>query len=323
MKNTLETRLGMFVALALVASFLILEILGGRDFLKPGYHLRAQFANAQDLKVGDAVKIAGVPVGRVEKIELADSKVEVLMKLDKSTIVHTDSKATIKFTGLMGQYYVGVDFGSPTAPQAVDGALLTSTEQPDLSALMAKLDDVASGVQNLTRSFSGDKIDNILGPFTDFMKNNNQTISAIITNVQGISAQIRAGQGSIGKLVYDDSLYNSASATILTLQGTAAEIKQTVAKAETVVDQINAGQGTAGMLVKDPALYTETTATMKNIKEISGKINSGDGTVGKLVNDQELYKNVKLTVQKVDKAMESLEDTGPLSIFGQVVTSLF
>jgi phospholipid/cholesterol/gamma-HCH transport system substrate-binding protein len=46
------------------------------------------------------------------------------------------------------------------------------------------------------------------------------------------------------------------------------------------------------------------------------KVNQGQGTVGKLVNDQEFYKNAKLSLQKLDKAADGLEDTGPLSVMG-------
>ena len=100
------------------------------------------------------------------------------------------------------------------------------------------------------------------------------------------------------------------------LQDAADEIKQTVAQARDVVDQINAGQGTVGKLVKDDTLYNETTASMTNLKEILAEDQSGQGSVGKLVNDQEFYKNAKLSLQKLDKATESLEDTGPLSLLG-------
>jgi phospholipid/cholesterol/gamma-HCH transport system substrate-binding protein len=323
MKNTLETRLGLFVVLAMIAGFLIIETLGGKDFFKPGLYLRAQFNNVQDLKVADMVKMAGVPVGRVEKVALADGKVEITMKLNREAPVHTDSKATIKFVGLMGGNYVAIDFGTPAAPRMEQNQLVATVEQPDLSALMAKLDEAASGVQNLTKSFTGDKIDNLLGPFTDFMRQNNPRLTAIIGNFQGISSQIAEGKGTVGKLIYDDALYTSAQAAVTNLQDVAAEVKQAVAKAQTVVDQINSGQGTVGKLVKDEALYRETTASMTNLREILQKINSGQGSVGKIVNDQEFYKNAKLSLQKLDKATEGLEDSGPLSLLGQVVTSLF
>src|SRR5256885_2464708 len=120
----------------------------------------------------------------------------------------------------MGQNFVAVDFGSPNAPRARDGAVLTSAEQPDLSAIMQKIDNVASGVENLTKSFTGDKIDNLLGPFTDFMKANKDPLTATIANFQSISTQISQGKGTIGKLIYDDSLYNSALTTVTNLQDT-------------------------------------------------------------------------------------------------------
>jgi len=323
MKNTLETRLGMFIALAMVAGFIIIEVLGGLDLFNRGYHLRAQFANIQDLKVGAPVKMAGVPVGKVDKIRLAENKVEVVLKLGKDTPVHTDSKATVKTVSLMGQNYVAIEFGSPSAPRLIDDSLMESAEQPDFSAIMAKLDDVATGVQNLTKSFSGDKIDNILGPLVQFMKENNPRIGAILANVQAISSQVAEGKGTIGKLVNDDSFYTSAQASLTNLQGAVEEIKLAVAQARGMVDQVNAGQGTIGKLLKDDTLYADAASMMKNMKEMTDKMNSGQGTIGKLVNDQEFYKNAKLSLQKLDKATEGLEDTGPLSIIGQVVTTLF
>jgi phospholipid/cholesterol/gamma-HCH transport system substrate-binding protein len=177
-----------------------------RRLFSHGYHVSALFDTVQDLKVGDRVKMAGVEIGRVEKIELADSKVSVTMKLKLDANVKTDSKAIIKFTGLMGQNFVP-SFGAPGSPPAEDGAVLQTAEQPDLSAIMAKLDSAAGGIQNLTKSFTGDKIDNLLGPLTDFIKQNSAPITATIANVKNVSSQIAAGQGTVGKLIYDDALY--------------------------------------------------------------------------------------------------------------------
>jgi len=101
--------------------------------------------------------MAGVQVGRVKAITLSNSFAEVTMNLDQTANVKTDSKASISFTGLMAQSFVAIDFGSPAAPRAAEDILLESVEQPDLGMLMTKLDNAASGVQNLTRSFSGEK----------------------------------------------------------------------------------------------------------------------------------------------------------------------
>ena len=181
---------------------------------------------------------------------------------------------------------------------------------------MVKLDNVATGVENLTKSFTGDKIDNLLGPFTDFLKANQGPLTATIANFQSVSTQLASGKGTVGKLLYDDSLYTSALAAVTNLQDVATDIKMTVADARQVLDQAKSGQGTVGKLLNDPALYNETTAVMTNAREILQKVNQGQGSVGKLINDQEFYKNAKLTLQKLDKATEGLEDQGPRKCHG-------
>ena len=100
------------------------------------------------------------------------------------------------------------------------------------------------------------------------------------------------------------------------------DAKYAIADARRVIEQVNAGQGTIGKLVKDETLYNETTGSMTNLNQILKKVNQGQGTIGKLVNEQEFYKNAKLTLQKLDKAMEGLEDTGPISVLGIAVQSL-
>ena len=172
-------------------------------------------------------------------------------------------------------------------------------------------------------SFSGDKIDNLLGPLTDFMKQNSAPITATIANLKNISSEIAAGQGTIGKLIYDDSLYASAIVTVSNLQDTAASAKEVLSSARLVMNDVTAGKGTIGKLITDETLYHSMTASMTNLNQIMQKINHGDGTIGKLVNDQEFYKNAKLSLQKLDKAADGLEDTGPLSIVGQLMGNFF
>jgi len=108
MKNTLETRLGIFFALALVVAVVILELIGAADFFKTGYQVNAIFKNAQELKKGDLVKLAGVEIGRVEGIDLTNNMAQVTMKIKGKFRIKTDAKAAIKFTGLMGQNFVSI-----------------------------------------------------------------------------------------------------------------------------------------------------------------------------------------------------------------------
>jgi len=322
-KNSLETRVGMFVGMALIAAFIILETVGGLEMFKRGYRVHAYFNSVQELTVGAPVKMAGVPVGRVEKIAFADNRVKVTMKIDPSVPVKTDSKATIKFTGLMGQNFVAIDFGSPDAPRVENDATISSAELPDFAALMTKLDNVAAGVENLTKSFTGEKIDNLLGPLVDFVKQNREPLSDTIQNLRTISGQISEGKGTVGKLIFDDALYNSALATVTNIQDAAGEARLAVTDARKIVDRINAGEGSLGKLLTQESIYNDVAASAANLREILEKVNQGHGTVGKLINDDTLFRNAKVTLQKVDKATEGLEDQGPLSVLGIAVGSLF
>jgi phospholipid/cholesterol/gamma-HCH transport system substrate-binding protein len=332
MKDSIETRLGMFFALAIIAALVILESLGTFAFFERGYHLHALFKNVQDLKVGDAVKMGGVPVGRVETIALTNTVARVTMNLDQKMKdqVKLDSTAAIRFTGMMGNNYVDLSFGTPAGVKAMDDATLPSVEQPDLSELMGRLDNVAAGVENLTKSFSGEQIDKLLGPLTELVKNNQSNVTASLGNVRVISDRIAQGQGTVGRLINSDELYVTALTTVSNLQGTAADIKKASDEARTlltnandVIAQVKSGQGSLGRIIYDDALHHQAAGAMTNLNQILEKINNGDGTVSQLINTNSMMKDVKLSLQKLDKATESLEDTGPLSILGTMVNSLF
>ncbi len=316
MKNSLETKLGYFVVLVVLAAWVILETLGGLQMLKGGYRVNALFNTAQDLKVGDNVKMAGVEIGRVESITLTNQSVQVAMKIHPGVVMKTDSKASVRFTGLMGQNFVAITFGSSEAPPVTDGTVLQTEEQPDLNTVMVKLNDAADGIKRFGDAFSGDKISNLVGPLVDFVKQNSGNIGGAISNIDNISAQIASGQGTVGKLIYTDTLYTSALGTVTNLQDALTEARSAVTDVHSIITGITNGQGTIGKLVTDSALYTSTTASMTNLNEILLKINHGQGTIGKLVNDQEFYSNAKVTLQKVDKAADSLEDQGPLTVIG-------
>jgi len=188
---------------------------------------------------------------------------------------------------------------------------------------MAKLEGVATGVENVTKNFSADNFSNLLGPFTDFLKENKPRLDNILVNMQTISSNVASGQGSVGKMINDEALYSSALGAVNSLKAATHQIQSTVESAKSLVTDVNEGKGTIGKLVRDESLFRETTNAMTQLREILQKINQGHGSVGKLVNDESLFKNAKMTLQKVDKATEGLEDQGPLSVISLVVGSLF
>jgi phospholipid/cholesterol/gamma-HCH transport system substrate-binding protein len=320
----------MFFAMVFIAGLVLLELAGGLDFFRKGVEVRARFDSVNELQVGAMVKLAGVPVGDVRRIAIEGNKVVVTLRVRNDAGVKTDSRAVVRFAGLMGQNYVELTFGSQGAPVVTDGTELEAQTMPDLGQIMAKLDAAVGSVGSITNIFGGDNFQNLLGPFTDFLKDNSPRLTAILGNVQVVSKQIADGQGTIGKLVSDDTLYTAAVQTVTNMSQAAVEIqaiagdaKAAVAEARRIVSDVSAGQGTLGKLTRDEALYRETTVAMTQLREILEKINKGNGLAGKVVNDETFFKNVKGTLQKVEKATDGLEDTGPISVIGTVVGTLF
>ncbi|MBI3192326.1 MAG: MCE family protein, partial [Pedosphaera parvula] len=292
MKNTLETRLGMFFALTIVAGFIVFELIGGGSIFKRTYTLHGLFSNVQELKVDDPVKMAGVPVGRVAGIAFAKDtdKVEVTMKVNQEAVIKTDSKATIKFTGLLGQNFVAVSLGSAKTAFH-DGDFIETAEQADLNVLMSKLEKVATGVENVTKSFSGDSIQNVLGPMTDFLKDNNPKLSIIFSNLQAVSTKIAGGEGTVGKLIYDDALHTTAVATVQNLGTTADELKRTLQEARGVFDTAKQTLGGAKDALADTRrAVLEAQGALSLAKQVVSDVHQGKGSLGKLVTDEALYK---------------------------------
>jgi phospholipid/cholesterol/gamma-HCH transport system substrate-binding protein len=225
MKSTLETRLGIFFALALIAAIVLFELAGGVVSFGRGVRVVARFDSVMELQKGSPVKLGGVQIGEVKHIAITNNQVAVTLKLRKIAEVKTDSKASVRFAGLLGQNYVSLSFGSPGAPQVTDGTELEAAVVPDLAAIMEKLDAAAGSVGNITNILGGESFQNLLGPFTDFLKENSPRLTAILGNVQVISKEIAEGKGTIGKLVADETLYTSAVTTITNMSATAEEIQ--------------------------------------------------------------------------------------------------
>ncbi len=324
MKNSLETRLGLFFALAFLGLFLLTEIAGGLRFFQKNVAIGARFQNVKDLEEGDPVKMGGVQIGEVESIGFADNQVKVDMRIaaDKAAAVKTDSAASIHFTGLAGQNFVAIEFGK-TGVAVQPGAELITREQPDISALITRINGVAAGIEKVSDTFSGDQFSDVLGPLADFLKANQNRVSDIVKNIQTSAAQIAAGEGTIGRLIHDEALYKNATKTISSLNTASEKLDAAIAEAQDALRDLRAGRGTLGKLATDEALYEETKIAMTHLREILEKINRGDGSAGLLVNDASLIDNATAALQKVEKATESLEDQGPLSVLGLAIGRLF
>jgi phospholipid/cholesterol/gamma-HCH transport system substrate-binding protein len=111
-----------------------LELLGNR-----GYILHADFVSVAGLKVGDPIEIAGVKVGRVESIGLADDRARLSLRLEDSVKLQEDAIASIRARGLIGDKFISISPGASDRLIAAGEKIRDTESPPDITELIGKL----------------------------------------------------------------------------------------------------------------------------------------------------------------------------------------
>ena len=104
-----------------------------------GYVLYADFASVAGLKPGDPVEIAGVRVGRVEAMTLAEDKARLALRLDDSVKLQEDVIASVRARGLIGDKFVLVSPGASDKIIPAGGKIRETDSPPDIPDLIGKI----------------------------------------------------------------------------------------------------------------------------------------------------------------------------------------
>jgi len=86
---------------------------------------------------------------------------------------------------------------------------------------------------------------------------------------------------------------------------------------------VKAGQGALGVLVYDQQSAQDLKQAFSDVRIVSDKLANGQGTLGRLISDDSLYFGVQGTLKKADRAMDSLNDSGPMTAVGILANALF
>ena len=144
-----------------------------------------------------------------------------------------------------------------------------------------------------------------------------------MSNIESISAKINNGEGTLGKLVNDPAAYNQLLATVNEIKAAAADARTFITNTQGLIDQVKTGKGTLGTLVYDEEAGNNIKLVTKNLREISDKLNNPNSTFGQLISNDQLIRDAQSTLRKVDSAVDSLGDSGPISAVGTVAGKLF
>jgi phospholipid/cholesterol/gamma-HCH transport system substrate-binding protein len=349
MSLSTEKKVGFFFIAGLVLLGVMLEMGEKWNPFTKNVPYKTYLSSTTGLKVGDSVRLAGVEVGTIKKIGLEQDKVRIDFEVKPGTVIRTDSVATLRLTNLLGGQFLGLSFGSLNAPLLPGGSAVKSRDVANIDIIVDNVSDLTKDAKTLIIDLNRNQneimaklstiIDENRGSIRGSLANldsitakidrgdgslalllNDRTLyanaSELTTNLKNISGRMERGEGSLGKLMKDDALYDNAKGAIAGLNDGVKDLKEITAK-------VNRGEGSLGKLVNDDALYVEVRDASRNIKEITAKINKGEGTIGRLVNDDNLYLEATAAFKKTEKAMDGLADSGPISVLGSIIGTLF
>jgi phospholipid/cholesterol/gamma-HCH transport system substrate-binding protein len=138
-RSALDLGVGIFVLVGLIALGWMSAKLGRVDFLgNRGYVVSADFPTVGGLKAGSTIEIAGVEVGRVDRIVLQDYQARVIMMIQPQVKLQDDSIASIKTKGLIGERYVRISPGGSDKLIQANGRIREVEPPVDIEELLSK-----------------------------------------------------------------------------------------------------------------------------------------------------------------------------------------
>jgi phospholipid/cholesterol/gamma-HCH transport system substrate-binding protein len=200
-KSTIEFKVGIFVLIGLVILFMFVMLIGDIKNMISAYKLNIVFSFVNGVKIGAPVRYAGVDIGEVSDMTIigegAVSKVVVKALIRRSVRVPRDSQVWINTLGILGEKYVEVMPGK--SDQSFQPGETIAGNDP---VTMQEFGTIAKSVAM--------KLDEGL---TDF-KNLAISMNALTGHLDDALQRIQNGEGSLGKLIYQDDIYNELGALI-------------------------------------------------------------------------------------------------------------
>jgi phospholipid/cholesterol/gamma-HCH transport system substrate-binding protein len=273
-----ELRVGLLVLVSIaVLIFLVLNASGDINPFSRKLHLKARFIDANGLREGSEVRLAGVRVGKVDKIALLPPsdvpnapRVEALMTIDNTIDgrpaterIRSDSTAQQGSPSLLGnEMLINITPGTAVGQPVKDYSILPSSSSNTVNDFATSGTDLA------------------------------QRLSKLSDEISGMVRDVKEGRGTVGRLFSDEALYNNLNATIR--------------ETDDVMRQVRSGNGSAGKFLNDPALYNNINEITLQMKAISDDLRAGRGTAGKLLTDDEFYNRINRTADKLDRSVEQI-----------------
>ena len=301
---SIEILVGLFMFVVLIALGVFTIVLSRDSLWKASYQYEFVFTEVSGLREGDNVFLRGMNVGRVQQTALENNNVRVYVTLDVPLTLHHGYKIEVVNASMLGGKYLKVNEGSEEAPELGENMTILGSAPVDV---IEELSEAVNGLQEMINAVSEGQgtLGKLLNDDTIY---NNMVI--ISDDVKALVRRVEQGEGTVGKLLNDDTVYDDASIMMANLREISARLE--------------AGEGALGQLMSDDsAVYDDLGATLASVRSISESINAGEGTLGKLVRDAKLYDETSSLVEDVRAAVDDLREASPITSFGSVIFGAF
>jgi phospholipid/cholesterol/gamma-HCH transport system substrate-binding protein len=351
MKNlSAAVKVGVFVALILVASYILFKRVHEGYSGARGIQVYALFKDGAGLVAKSQVVIAGLPAGKISGRRIQNNLARVDLFVDKKHKLYSNAVVYKKALSMMGQYYLEIDPGTPYSPNPKDPrgppiknrrlkngdrimhvveAVGVNDILPQIKTLVSTVNDlmakdVRSIIQALKRDISGllGEVKKLAsGPVADTMKNANRMITDIGGSVKRLTEQLNRIASDVRPLTQGAG--KEVVAILRDVKDMTGRLRQAVKPKDPdkkgIVDRI---ERIAAKLEKSVDRVTskvegaagDVGGITKDVKKITGAIASGKGTVGTFITDESLAVSIKETVQEAGTFIRGL--TGLQTIVG-------
>jgi phospholipid/cholesterol/gamma-HCH transport system substrate-binding protein len=214
----LETKVGLFIVAGVTVLVVFIFAIGDLSTaLQPGYRLRVVFPSANGITEGSPVQYAGVEVGKVQRVgivylpEQAVPQVELLVRLPSHVTIRADDEAAISTFGLLGEKYLSIHPGSAQGKILEPDGQLFGKSPVSAEQIIERSDEV---LNELKQTLEG--VNALVGDPEARIYLKEALLEARDATRQWKSLGERlnlamlyaeSGEGNLGKLLYDDELY--------------------------------------------------------------------------------------------------------------------
>jgi phospholipid/cholesterol/gamma-HCH transport system substrate-binding protein len=284
---------GLFVFIGIILLVGGILIIGNlRKSFESKIAVTSYFDDVAGLQEGNNVWLSGVKIGTVSKLEFSgNSRVEVRMLIDTKAkqYIPKDAKVKISSDGFIGNKILIIYGGTPTRGIIAEGDTLL-----------------------VERTFSSEDVINTL-------QENNQNILAITNDIKKLSSKLVNGEGSIGKLLNDNSLYANVQAAAISLERTALKAQELTNSLAKFSSGLNKEGTLANSLMNDTTVFGSVRASVEKIQQIADTASlfianlkkdgeNPNSSFGILLRDEKSGSNLKETIRNLYSSSKKLDE---------------